>query len=1163
MKTASHRSHVATLIVAALAQSYAISVNAQAAKGATNAEPFHTTRILAKFKPAENAGPQHPTLRQHGLKLRRQFKMLPQVVVLDLEDARASAAQALPPQARARGLLNRIAALRDTGVFEYVEPDYIRTLNLEPNDTAFTDGTLWALKNIGQSGGTNGADIGAVAAWDITTGSTNVIVAVVDTGIRYTHVELANQMWRNPGEIPGNGIDDDGDGYIDNVYGINAIYGTNTIQGGNPMDDNGHGTHVAGTIGAAANDSNRHVGVAWNVRLMACKALDSEGGSSDYKAYVSDTTECINFAVTKGAKIINASYGFPAFSQTEFDAIRMAANHGVLFVAAAGNYGADNDTSWLRIYPASHDLENIISVAAVDRFDDLASFSSFGRTRVHLGAPGVEVFSCWNGSNTDYRTINGTSMAAPHVVGAAALVLANNPSASVIELRRRILNGVVPIPSLTNVTVTGGRLNVFNSLTAAPTGLLQLEMLPPGGQPLAAGKSVTLHAVVSDLLPVTNATVTASIVAFTNLVLLDSGTGPDSVQGDGVYSTGFVVPTNLTSLDVTVTVSASGWPTLTNLVTYPVVFPPPNDDFANRIAIVPSPSNCLTVVTGSNLNASREAGEPFHVGWPLGGSVWWSWTAAFTGPVRISTIGSSFDTLLAVYTNQTLPTLGLVSQNDDADRDYFSAVKFDAVAGTEYQIAVDGYAAEQGAVVLSVLPMVSVPAASLAEAVDAPALTFTTDTYAPWFGQRCVTHDGTDAARSAGRGWLETTAPGPGPFTFWWKVSSEGAYDYLRFYINGVQQAAISGEVDWEQKRFWVVTGDTLYWVYTKDRSVTRGQDAGWLDEFTFTQIVPAVPSKLGDLDRDGQPTVLDLTLLIGYLQNTNTLAPQVAVFADVNGDSLINSSDISPLADAILGRTALLPAPDTNTNGIPDVLEPLVGSDPNADYDLDGLTNARELQLGTDPLRLDSDGDGWSDDAELADGTNPLDVGSGPVIKLTAGATASYLNALQEMAPSNTAYKATSLAASYLNGVPEPAPTNTVWTVSSMPASYLNALLEPPPSNTAWPVASLPVSYLNAIPEPPPTNTSWSVPSLPVSYLNSLMVQAPTNANWPVASLPVSYLNALSEPSPTNASWPVSSPLVSYSNSPPGGFSTAAAALSPESNRSSPKNNATKPYEN
>jgi subtilisin family serine protease len=863
----------------------------------------HPTRILAKFLDAEKERAAASLLQQQGLQVRKRFGLVPGLTVLDESgNVAAAAAPAVVPTPDEK-LASRIAALKASGLFEYVEPDFIRTINAEPTDSAFTDGTLWALKNTGQNGGTNGADIGAVAAWDITTGSTNVIVAVLDTGIRYTHQDLTNQMWRNSGEIPDNGIDDDDDGYVDNVYGINAITGS-----GNPMDDNGHGTHVSGTIGAAANDGHRHVGVAWNVRLMACKALDAIGGSSSYVAYVSDTIECIVFAVAKGARIINASYGSPAYSQTEFEAIRAARDQGVLFVAAAGNRGVDADSSWLRSYPASHELENIISVAAVDRFDQLSIFSNFGQTRVHLAAPGEEILSCWAGSDSQYRTIDGTSMATPHVVGVAALICSHYPAATMTEVRRRILDGAVPSSALTNRTVTGGRLNAFNSLVVAPSGVLEIEVFPRPGQTLGAGNAATLSVAVSDLRRVTNASVTASLATFTNLTLFDSGNSPDVVQGDAIYTTAFVVPTNLSTLEVTMTVSVFGWPSVTNRFSYPVALPPPNDHFADRTTI--PPNNCLVVVSGSNLDASREAGEPDHGSGPSGRSVWWSWTAPFTGPVKLSTAGSSIITLLGVYTGNTVSNLALVAANDHPSYwDWYSAVRFDAVAGTEYQIAVDGIGPDNGQISLQVLPLT--PSAPLSAASLSPGVVLKTGGDEPWFAQNCAVQGADASARSgpieaSSQSWVETVIPGPGTLVFWWKVSSEFRYDFLRFSINGVQQASISGEANWQQMTYPLrATMNRLRWTYSKDYVVTAGQDAGWVDEIevSFAPARTAIPARFGDLDGDRQPTVLDLTLLVGYLGDTNSLPPQVALYADVNNDSLVNSDDIPALADAILGR--------------------------------------------------------------------------------------------------------------------------------------------------------------------------------------------------------------------------------------------------------------------
>ena len=272
--------------------------------------------------------------------------------------------------------------------------------------------------------------------------------------MRYTHEDLADNMWVNPDEIPGNGLDDDGDGYVDDVHGINVIANT-----GDPNDDHGHGTHVSGTVGGVGNNSVGVVGVAWKVQIMACKFLDASGSG-----FISDAVKCIDYARSKGAKVINASWGSTSFtSQALHDAIDNLRQAGIIFVAAAGNSAQDNGVN--PIYPASYDLDNIISVAATTRNDDLAVFSNYGATTVDLGAPGDPIFSCWNGSDSDYRYFQGTSMAAPHVTGTCALLMAHYPNDNYQQIINRILSNVDPLPSLEGKCVSGGRLNLQKALS--------------------------------------------------------------------------------------------------------------------------------------------------------------------------------------------------------------------------------------------------------------------------------------------------------------------------------------------------------------------------------------------------------------------------------------------------------------------------------------------------------------------------------------------------------------------------------------------------------------------------------------------------------------------------------------------------------------------------
>jgi subtilisin family serine protease len=283
-------------------------------------------------------------------------------------------------------------------------------------------------------------------------------VAVIDSGVRYTHEDLAANMWHNPGEAS-NGIDDDGDGYVDDIYGINTIQ-----HNGNPFDDYGHGTHVAGLIGAKGFNGVGVVGVCWSVQIMACKFIDSLGNGS-----ISDAITCIDYARSKGARIINFSWGDTTFtSQALYDAIASARNAGIIFTAACGNNGANNDVT--PYYPASYDLDNILSVAATTRRDELASYSSYGQSTVDLGAPGDTVFSCWYSANNSYRYLSGTSMAAPIVAGACALLWAYYPQESYSDIIHRILWNVDPLPQLAGKCVSGGRLNLLAALLApSPT----------------------------------------------------------------------------------------------------------------------------------------------------------------------------------------------------------------------------------------------------------------------------------------------------------------------------------------------------------------------------------------------------------------------------------------------------------------------------------------------------------------------------------------------------------------------------------------------------------------------------------------------------------------------------------------------------------------------
>ncbi|MHB1035438.1 MAG: S8 family serine peptidase [Pirellulales bacterium] len=333
-------------------------------------------------------------------------------------------------------------------------PNAVLTAALLPDDAEFSQ--LWGLNNTGQDGGTADADIDAPEAWDLSTGTSEVVVGVIDTGIDYTHPDLAANIWTNPREIPGNGLDDDGNGFVDDVHGYDFLH-----NDGDPMDDNRHGTHVAGTIAAAGNNSTGVAGVNWSSSLMALKFLDAEGsGNTD------DAIRALNYATmmrstySVNVRLTSNSWGGGGMDPSLYDAIAASGNAGILFVAAAGNSAQDNDLS--PAYPASFDLENILSVAASDRNDNLANFSNYGATTVDLAAPGVGIYSTLPGGT--YGSFSGTSMATPHVSGVAALAWATAPETTVAQMRAAILEGADPLASLAGKVLSGGRLNARGTL---------------------------------------------------------------------------------------------------------------------------------------------------------------------------------------------------------------------------------------------------------------------------------------------------------------------------------------------------------------------------------------------------------------------------------------------------------------------------------------------------------------------------------------------------------------------------------------------------------------------------------------------------------------------------------------------------------------------------
>ena len=338
---------------------------------------------------------------------------------------------------------------------EYIEPNYVYKINRLPNDPEIAK--LWGLQNSGQADsagkvGIAGIDVGAEQAWEIQTGSRDVVVAVIDTGVDYNHPDLKENMWTNDAELNGQaGVDDDGNGYIDDIYGYD--FGNTDAD---PVDDHGHGSHCAGTIGAKGDDGKGIVGVAWNVRIMALKFLTASGSGSTVGAIKS-----IDYATKMGAHIMSNSWGGGGASQALQEAIERSHQAGALFVAAAGNDGSNNDTR--PTYPANYDVPNVLTVAAIDNNGIPASFTNYGKRTVHVAAPGVKIYSSI--TNGGYDSWSGTSMATPHVSGIAALVLSNENNLTNLEIKERIMRTVRPLASLKTKVTSGGMANAYLALT--------------------------------------------------------------------------------------------------------------------------------------------------------------------------------------------------------------------------------------------------------------------------------------------------------------------------------------------------------------------------------------------------------------------------------------------------------------------------------------------------------------------------------------------------------------------------------------------------------------------------------------------------------------------------------------------------------------------------
>jgi len=381
-----------------------------------------------------------------------------------------------------------------------IEPDRALSTLAIPNDASF--GTLWGLNNSGRSPGVGNSDINAPEAWETTTGSRSVVVAVIDSGVDYTHPDLAANVWTNPREVAGDGIDNDANGFVDDVRGWDFANAD-----ADPMDDDGHGTHVSGTIGAVGNNAIGVTGVNWRVSIMGLKFLDAEGNG-----YTSDAVAAVKYATRMrrdfGANVvaINASWGGETRSTALANAIAAAGRAGILFVTAAGNESSNNDRT--PSYPANLSDDSVIAVAATNHSNRLAAFSNYGSTTVDLAAPGVGILSTVPGGG--YASFSGTSMATPYVTGTVALMAAANPRATAAEIRSALLSTVTPVAALSGKVATGGLLDAAAAVRAitqpAPTPERAIttlrrdagDTLPRAQSVVATTGSVTLASRIDD-----------------------------------------------------------------------------------------------------------------------------------------------------------------------------------------------------------------------------------------------------------------------------------------------------------------------------------------------------------------------------------------------------------------------------------------------------------------------------------------------------------------------------------------------------------------------------------------------------------------------------------------------------------------------------------------
>jgi len=616
--------------------------------------------------------------QNEGIQLRQRFERFGDLRVLRLRSGDT--------------VTQAIKRLRATGRYEYVEADRILRARTVPNDPSFSK--QWSLRNTGQTGGTSGVDIGAVTAWTTRTDASSVIVGVLDSGIRLTHRDLSANLWT-----------DSSTGY----HGLSAVGGSGGISDYTPNDSEvGHGTHVAGIIGARGNNGTGISGIAWKVQLMGLRFLSGTDGSGA----TSDAITCINYALNKGVKIINASYGSSVYSKAEYDAIKAARAKGVIFVAAAGNDTLNTDHG--NDYPAGYALDNIVTVAATDDTDALADYSNYGPGTVDLAAPGSDIFSTYYSSDTSYATMSGTSMATPHVTGVLALLRAKYPSDTYRQTINRLLRSTAKLTTLSGKVQTAGRLNLAAAITS--TSNLPFNDAFASRATLAGDeirvRSSNLGATTETGEPTSAGVATLwwtwKATASTQVLFETTGsTGNDTrlavYTGAKVSALTLVGSNDNTSSSVTtssLTLSVTAGTTYqiavgsktsatAGFVYLHVGAIPANNTFAKATTL----SGVGVQTAGTTYNATKETGESLAVTGAAGHSVWYKWVAPATGHYSLAAFATEIDTVAAVYTGSAVKSLTKVASNDN-NQDAGNSdclVSFNATKGTTYYFQVDHY----------------------------------------------------------------------------------------------------------------------------------------------------------------------------------------------------------------------------------------------------------------------------------------------------------------------------------------------------------------------------------------------------------------------------------------------------------------------------------------